>query len=179
VSSNQDGQAYALTVLTPIAPGREAELREYLEALSHDSSPLARVPRTHFARWVIVPDWVNDPSQRKDDHLGGQFLLFTSNFDGPLDGYLDDLCEALAAEAPLIWGRCIGCSAEATRAELKAYLLHNQIDTGFFFAAYPHANLERVKRSLRTREQMIGFVLRAQGMEPAELQRAFVEEFAG
>ena len=177
-SSNVDGQAYALMVLTPIAPGQEAELRAYLEGLDRDPSPLARVPRTHFARWVIVCDWVNDPSQRKDDRLGCQFLVFTSNFDGPLDSYLDELCDGLAAESQQIWGRCIGCPPDATREQLKAYLLHNQIDTGFFYSAYPQAPLERVRRALRTRETMIALVLRAQAMEPADLQRAFVTEVA-
>jgi hypothetical protein len=177
VSSNEAGQAYALTVLTPIAPGRVEELRQYLEQLPQDASPLAKLEGTHFARWVIVPDFAPEPKQPKEDHLTGPFLLFTSNFDGPLDGYLDELCLKLAAEASEIWGRCIGCPEPAAGAELKAYLLHNQIDTGFFVAAYPDATVGDVKRSLQTRDQVIRFATGAQGLDPPSLRSAFIEEF--
>lgn len=178
MSSNVAGQAFALTVLTPIAPGSEDALRTYLEKLHDAGSPLAKLPRTHFGRWVIVPDIVNDPKQPREDHLSCQYLLFTSNFDGPLDSYLDELCSRLAPEAREIWGRCVGCPATAAGPELKAYLLHNQIDTGYFVAAYPDATVSAVKRSLRTRERLIEFAVRAQAMEPSELQRSFREEFA-
>lgn len=178
MSGNVAGQAFALTVLTPIMPGSEDALRAYLEQLPRGGSPLAKLPRTHFGRWVIVPEIVNDPEQPSDDHLSCQYLLFTSNFDGSLDSYLDELCSRLAAEAREIWGRCVGCPATAAGAELKAYLLHNQIDTGFFVAAYPDATVTKVKDSLRTRERMIEFAVRAQAMEPSELQRSFREEFA-
>ncbi len=103
--SNTSGQATAFMALTPISPGAEPALRSYLEALPQDASPLARLAGTHFARWVILPDWVNDPGQSRQDHLGGPYLIFTSNFDGPLDPYLDELCAKLAAEAREIWGR--------------------------------------------------------------------------
>lgn len=176
VSSNVAGQAYALMVLTPIGPGLEDALRNYLEGLDQDASPLAKLPRTHFGRWVIVPDFVHDPEQPREDHLSCQYLVFTSNFDGPLNSYLDELCERLAPEAREIWGRCVGCPERAAGAELKAYLLHNQIDTGFFVAAYPNATVAKVKQSLRARERMIALAVRAQAMEPAELQRAFTEE---
>ncbi len=176
-SSNEAGQAYALMVLTPVIPGQEDALRAYLEGMSQDASPLAKLPRTHFGRWVILPDFVNDPSQPREDHLGSQYLIFTSNLDGPLESYLDELCERLAPEAAEIWGRCAGCPDPAEGAALKAYLLHNQIDTGFFVAAYPDATVAKVRDSLDQRRRMIGFAQRVQGMEPDALQRAFVEEF--
>jgi hypothetical protein len=175
--SNTSGQATAFMALTPIQPGSEAELRAYLEALPRDASPLARVSGTHFARWVILSDWVNDPSQPREDNLGGPYLIFTSNFDGPLDPYLDELCVKLAPEAREIWGRCVGCPSDATGAHLKAYLLHNKIDTGFFVAAYPHATVPQVKAAVAAREQLIAFAARAQEMRAEDLQRAFLEEF--
>jgi hypothetical protein len=175
--SNSSGQATAFMALTPIRSGEEAALRSYLEALPQDGSPLARLAGTHFARWVILEDWVNDPSQPRPDHLGTNYLIFTSNFDGPLDPYLDELSATLAAEAREIWGRCIGCPPEATGPQLKAYLLHNQINTGFFVAAYPHATVPQVKAALAAREQLIEFAVRTQGMGPDDLLRAFKDEF--
>jgi hypothetical protein len=175
--SNSSGQATAFMALTPIRLGEEPALRSYLEALPRDGSPLARLGGTHFARWVILHDWVNAPSQPRADHLASPYLIFTSNFDGPLDPYLDELCVKLAPEAHEIWGRCVGCPDDATGPQLKAYLLHNKIDTGFFVAAYPHATVPQVKAAVAAREQLIAFAVRAQQMDGEGLRRAFVEEF--
>ena len=175
--SNSSGQATAFMALTPIRPGEEKSLRAFLEGLPQAGSPLARLAGTHFARWVILEDWVNDPSQGRQDRLETDYLIFTSNFDGPLDPYLDELCVKLAAEAREIWGRCIGCPPEATGPQLKAYLLHNKIDTGFFVAAYPQATVPQVKAALAAREQLIAFAVRTQGMGPDDLSQAFRNEF--
>lgn len=177
-SPDTSGKACALMVLTPIRQGEEAHLRAYLEALDADGSPLACLGRTHFARWVVVPDLVAEPDQRHEDRLGCQYLVFTSCFDGPTDSYLDELCDRLRDEAREIWGRCAGLEEDATAAQLKAYLLHNRIRTGFFVAAYPEATADDVREALRTRERIAAFAVRAQELDDAQLQRAFVEEFA-
>lgn len=137
---------------------------------------MSRLTGTHFARWVILRDWVNDPAQPHDDHLGCAYLIFTSNFDGPLDPYLDELCAKLAPESEQIWGRCVGCPAGAAGAELKAYLLHNKIDTGFFVAAYPHSTVPQVKAALATRERLIALALAAPELTAEELKRRFEDE---
>jgi hypothetical protein len=176
LTSNVSGRMYALTVLTPIAPGREEGLRRYLEGL-HEERPLARVPGTHFGRWVIVPHFGVHPGPREPDASGGSYLLFSATFDGELDDYLDALCTDLADAAAQIWGACIGSPDPPGGAALEAYLRRNQIDTGLFFSAYPDASVERVRECLETRRRTIAFALRAQGMEPAALRSAFLEEF--
>jgi hypothetical protein len=179
-SANVSGQAYAFMAMTPVKPGEEQALASYLRGLrAAGPGPLERLPRTHLARFVIVPDFHNDRSwkQPKEEHLDVPYLIFTSNFDGDLDSYLDELCDELRAEAQEIWGRCIGCPEQAGGAALKRYLKHNQIDTGIFFAAYPDATTTTVKRSLRNRERMIEFARTSQGMEPAALQQRFLGEF--
>jgi hypothetical protein len=181
-SPNVSDQAYAFMAMTPIQPGEERPLADYLRALRDQGpSPLAKLPRTHIGRFVIVPDFHHDPTwkQRKEEHLDLNYLIFTTNHDGDLDSYLDELCEKLAPEAQEIWGRCVGCPQSAKGAELKKYLKHNQIDSGIFFAAYGQATVGRVKKVLREREQTIAFAIRAQGMEPEALQQAFLAEFGG
>ena len=175
---DRSGQAGALTVLTPIAPGAEPDLRAYLESLRAGPSPLARLPRTHFGRWVIVPDFVSD-GERGPDRLASPYLLFTACFDGPLDSYLDELCSALAPEAPAIWGRCAGAPQPPLGAALKAYLRAHQATTGFFVAAYPQATVGEVRRALAQREDVIAFARSVQALDPAQLQAAFHERLGG
>ncbi|HWH12947.1 MAG TPA: hypothetical protein VG165_17635 [Solirubrobacteraceae bacterium] len=174
--SNVSGQAYAFLAITPIVPGEERGLREKIDTFAR-TRPFARLPRTHFARLVILDDWVNDPSQPKQDHLKSRYLIFSTTFDGPRDTYLDALCQELAPEAKQIWGRCVGCPETARGAPLKRYLLHNQIDIGFFVAAYPHATVEQVRAGLDRRRQIAEFAIRTQVLAPGALRAAYRKEF--
>ncbi len=180
---NQTGQAYAFMAMTPIKPGEEDALADYLHGFRDKGrpSPLAKLSRTHLARFVIVPDFHTDKTwrQRREEHLDLRYLIFTSNLDGDIETYLDELCEKLASEAQEIWGRCVGCPPSPKGQVLKNYLKHNQINTGIFYAAYQDATVPRVKHCLHQRERMIDFAVRSQGLEPAALQQAFLHEFGG
>lgn len=179
-STNVFGGAYLLMVLTPIRPGEEDALRAYLEGLGAgdgERSPLVRLPRTHVGRWLILDDLPHDPAA-PHDHLDLQYLLFTSAFDGDVSSYLDELVVALAPEAGEIWGRCVGCPEPPVGADLKRYLRHNQLDAGFFFAAYSDSTVADVLRALDKRGRLAAFVLRTQGMPAAAVREQFVREFA-
>jgi hypothetical protein len=180
-SVNESGQAYGFLALTPVKPDEVDALRAYLEAMPRSvDSPLARSTRTHMARFVIITDFNNQPhyKQRKEEHLTVPWLAFSANADGGLDAYLDELCEVLGDEAAEIWGHCFGCPDPASGDALKAYLKHNQIDCGFFYSAYPDADVATVRASLEQRDKLMAFATRTQGMSPADLQQAFVAEFA-
>lgn len=177
-ANNISGQAYGFLAMTPIKSGEEDALRSYLNALpKRGDGSFEAVPGTHMARFVIVPDFTNDPTwkQRKEEHLAIRTLIFSSNLDGPIDVYLDGLAKGIAKHVPAIWGRCYGGPTDPK--DLKAYLEHNQIDCGFFYAAYGDATVKKVKDSLRQRERLVDFATRAQGLKPAALQKAFIAEF--
>jgi hypothetical protein len=176
-SPNIAGRTYSLMIWTPIQPGREDDLRAHLEGLDKDDSPLAKVPRTHVARWIVVPDMPVAPGTDLRDPLGTQFLLFTSNVDGDVDSYLRELVALIPDEAAQIWGHCIGCPQPAEGAALKAYLHRNQVDSGVAFAAYGNASVAQVRQALDKRAGLIDFVVRAQGMKPDQRRKAFLKEF--
>jgi hypothetical protein len=175
---NTCGQAYGLTVLTPILEGRESSLARYLDALgSGPESPLARVPGTHFARWVVIGDVVYEGPDQRRDHLRLGRLLFTSNFDGPVEPYLEALRIGLGEAADAIWGHCPGYPGSADAAAFAAFLRGHQIESSLFFAAYGDRTVQDVTGSLAVRRELIDFALRAQGIAAAELQSAFREAF--
>jgi hypothetical protein len=180
-SINESGQASGFLSMTAIKPGEVDELRAYLEGFrDRGERPLEKVPGTHMARFVIVEKFNCQPhyKQRRAETIACASLAFSSNLDGPIDRYLDRLCETFQPEAQEIWGHCVGSPANCEGKALKDYLKHNQIDCGFFYAAYGEATVEKVKASLDQRERMMDFATRAQGMDPAELQQAFQAEFA-
>lgn len=178
-ADNVCGQAYALTVLTPILDGHETELAAHLNGLpGGDRSPLAGVPGTHFARWVVIDDVVYEGAgQGEREHLQHPRLLFTSNFDGELEPYLEGMRTGLGDAADAIWSHCSGYPGHAAAGAFTTYMRRHKIDSSLFFAAYGDRRVQDVVRSLAARRRLIDFVLRAQGLPASDLQRAFGEEF--
>ena len=178
---NRSGQAYGFLAMTPIKPGEEDDAaRPTSRAFASAASGRFRsVPRTHMARFVIVDGLQQQAAykQRKEEHLAIPTLIFSSNLDGDLDSYLDELAEGIAPTRRRDLG-ALHRRPGGRRRALKDYLKHNQIDCGFFYAAYGQATVPKVKASLDQRERLMAFATRTQGMEPAELQQAFIEEFA-
>ncbi len=177
MSRNVSGQAYALTVLTPILDGHAAELTAHLEALPEgEESPLARVPGTHLGRWVVIDDVkFQGQGQRRRDRLQAARLLFTSNFDGDLDAYLEKLQTELGEDADAVWGHCRGYPGRG--AGFAPWLKAHQIEAALFFAAYGGHTLDQVRANLDKRARLIEFALEAQGLEPEQLKSRFLERF--
>ena len=178
MSHNVSGQAYALTVLTPIEHGREAALTAHLDSLGDgDASPLARVPGTHLARWVVIGQVKHQKGQRRRDALKAPRLLFTSNFDGSLNDYLEALRTGLAGDADAIWGNCTGYPGHQDAAGFAAWIRHHQIDAALFFGAYGEQTVEHVHANVAARTSLIEFALETRGLDPAALKARFVERF--
>jgi hypothetical protein len=179
VSRNVSGQAYALTVLTPILEGHEQQLVEHLDALGDgDSSPLARVPGTHIARWVVLPDVkYQGAGQRHRDKLKAPRLLFSSNFDGDVDTYLEGLRTGMAEEADAIWGHCRSYPGHGNAGTFRAYMRAHQLEAALFFAAYGEQTVADVHTNVAQRRRLIDFAIEAQGLEAAELKSRFEETF--
>jgi hypothetical protein len=172
------GQAQSLTVLTAIRPGQECALARHLNALEGGpASPLAGVPRTHFARWVVVGDVVYEGTGERD-HLELAQLLFTSNFDGTdLDSYLEELRTGLGVAADEIWSHCSGYPGSEDAAGFAAYMRKHHVESSLFFAAYGTRTVEDVTSSLALRNELIAFAMGSQGLPPADLQAAFERRF--
>ena len=176
---NTCGQAYGLTVMTPILEGHESALAHYLSTLGTGSaSPLANVLGTHFARWVVIGDVVYEGGRQRPEHLRVGRLLFTSNFDGLPEPYLEELRTGLGEVADQVWTHCAGYPGCADSGAFAAYMRSHQIESSLFFAAYGERTVADVKRSLATRRRVIDFAVRAQELAAIELQAAFRETFA-
>ncbi len=182
IMANTNGQAYGLTLLSPIKknpnrrPSHEAEIREILSRLGTGAdSPLAKVPTTHMARIVVIDDVFFQGHPAHEDHLKSKYLLFTSNFDGPLDAYLDLLGTEIPHVVNAIWSHCVNFpgAGVGNNQPFREYMKRCQLTTTFFFADYPDATVAQVLRALDTQRKFIEFMERTQGIPAAELQREF------
>ena len=178
MSRNVSGQAYALSVLTPILDGHADELRAHLEGLEEGAaSPLARVPGTHIARWVVIDDVIyQGAGQRKRDTLTPR-LLFSSNFDGEVGAYLEGLRTGMAGDADAIWSHCRGYPGHADGPAFAAWMHAHVLEAALFFAAYGGMTVDQVNSNLERRRRLLDLVLDGQGLPPAELKARFMEAF--
>jgi hypothetical protein len=137
---NQIGQAYGLTVLSPIKPNEVAAVRAFLDGIEDGKSPFAKIggaaPTVHTARWVVVEDVPKEGGHFHVDALASQYLLFDANLDTDargLDGFLDDMVRAMSDEIRALYSHCVGFTDVA---EFPGYIKKCQLETTFFFVDY-------------------------------------------
>ena len=117
---------------------------------------LARVQTIHFAFWAFLDD------KRR--------LVFTSNYDGGHEAYMDDFINKVAWGLNLAfshgvgWPRTRWLVARGARIEnkFKNYQRRHQLPTEVWYKAYPGLTLADLKRNQRIRE----------GLEPARVTDA-------
>ena len=161
--------ARELCVLTPLLPGQAGALAAALADLpAGEDSPLARVPGTHFARWVVAP------SLTRRRRLGPETacLVFAAEFDHPgATEYLQDACRRLPDEADRVWRHCAGYPG-VPDDRFVAWLLGHRVDPGFSINAFPAA-VGDVREALGLRTRLAAFAVSAHGLAPEDLRRAW------
>lgn len=194
--SNRFGQAYGLTLLSPIlcdadANGlpQEVSLRRELRELNAlPESPFAEVPTTHLARWVLIDDAPFEGARAEIDHLASKYLIFTSNFDAgtsdddtALGNYLELLRTKIPGTIESLYRHCIGFPGVKDAAAFQGYMKRCQVPTSFLFGAYKQDSVEAVLRALDAQRRMGEFVAAQQAKRspPAQLQQDFNAFMAG
>jgi hypothetical protein len=179
---NQNGSMYGLTILSPIiddekvTPSHDLQIRRYLATLATgEESPFALAPGTHLARLVVMDDVVFVGSPAIEEHLQSKYLVFESNCDGDLDSYLSGLANTVPQQLDAIWSHCVGYPGAANPSAFVAYMKACQIETTLYFAAVNDKSLPATLRALQTQRAVADFIADHQGMEPARLQREFLQ----
>jgi hypothetical protein len=92
---------------------------------------LARVGTIHFARWVVIEN--------------GRRVIFASNYDGPLESYMDDFINKVAFGLNLVFSNGVGypttnwllLDGAQREQQFKAFLRRRQQPTDVWYKAYP------------------------------------------
>ena len=178
--SNWFEQVYGLTVLTPILGGRltgaqhAAAIRAVLASQPGGAdSPFARVPMTHFARWVVIDDIPTLDAPATEDHLASNYLLFVAEFDGPLDPYLEFLVTAIPTLLEDVYSHCVAFPGVADVREFARYMKRCQVETTLLFGGYPNATVADVLHALRAQRALLDFSATAGEDSPTALRASF------
>jgi hypothetical protein len=165
---------YYLTALTPVADDPDSRLR-HLDALEKQleryretaTSPLARCPSLHMARFVIIDELPLQLGYTRREFLSRNYLLFAAEITGERDDFLDSLYEQAADFVVSIWKHCVGFPMElASRGGAGAYgsvyfrryIQRHEIPTMIPFAAFPDAQVTTIRSWLDTQTKLIEFV---------------------
>lgn len=178
---NRAGQAYGLTLLSPIIGGddthgraHDAGIRDALRQLGNGgASPFSDTGVTHLARWCVIDDLPFEGIPARVDRLASKYLLFTSCFDGDLEPYVERLRTGMPASLDAIYAHCVSYPGSRDAGLFYNYVRRCQVKTSFFFGAYPDASLEKVLRALEAQRQVARFIEDRQGAPPEQLQQAF------
>jgi len=181
-TANQNGSVYGLTLLCPILndeqanPSHDLQIRNYLAKLpTGEGSPFALGPGTHLTRLVVMDDVIYVGMPACEGHLRSKYLVFESNCDGDMEGYLRGLAETIPEHLDAIWGHCTGYPGASDFTKLLAYMKACQIETTFFFAAVNDKSVAETLEALQTQQAVAEFITSHQGMEAQQLQREFLD----
>jgi hypothetical protein len=128
-----------LTAIAPLKPGGADLLRMIFAGrkaaeAKGESSPIEQIESIHYARWVILD--------------GGTRLLFTSNFDGDLEGYLIEFAERDEGPLNLIFGNCVGWPGARPAGPFIQYVRDHMVPAEYYYSAYPRHTVKEIRRAL-------------------------------
>ena len=142
------------TALGPVKPGRFRRwlltvllvLIDYSCRHIFTRGHLARVQTIHFARWVFLDDKTR--------------VVFTSNYDGSHQGYMDDFINKVAWGLNLVFSNGIGwprtrwliLGGARNEQRFKYFQRRHQIPTQVWYKAYPGLSLADMQRNQRIRQ---------------------------
>ena len=179
---SKNGSVYGLTILSPIidddqaTPSHDLQIRKYLASLpTREDSPFSRAPGTHLARLVVMDDVIYVGMPACEEHLSSKYLVFESNLDGDLDGYLRGLADTIPEHLDAVWQHCIGYPGTGNLQAFIDYMKACQLETTFYFAAVNDKSVTETLRALQTQTAVADFIATHQGVDPATLQREFME----
>jgi len=177
---NTSGNAYGLTLLCPIINGSRDDksyaeiLRDHLEKLPGDGdSPMAKVPNTYLARFYILNDVYYEGYPAKEEHLKSKYLVFSSNFYGDRDRYLEGMWNAAEADVREIWKDCVAFDVVRNSQDFVNYAKKCQVDNNLFFNGSTDDSLAEQLKALYLKQELTRFAYANQGLNVEELQKKF------
>jgi hypothetical protein len=177
------GKATPLNVLTPIPPWLwfyrtwvlPFVFRVWVPLFSRGPGPLDKLAFIHFARWVLIP---HDrfphlaPEQPRED-LHYDYWLFCSNFNGTWGQYLDAFSDVISDKVNWLWLRSVKYPKARPLTPFLKYAAYNEIDTDYYYNAYPGASTRDILSALELHAQLQTFAAATVDLPPDDFQREY------
>jgi hypothetical protein len=145
--TNINGKTYAMNAVTPMPPWMTPILRLVFF--------VARMFQQHAER------------------LHYDYLLFFSNFNGTWNQYIDAFSAVLSSGLDAIWLWSKKFPGAVPVTPFKQYITRVQVDTDYYYTAYPHATTNDVKAAHRVQAAFDAFAVSSASLPPEHFARAY------
>jgi len=178
--SNIHGKAYAMNTVSPMKPWKTYILRLFFFIWRHYKplgDGLVQLSFIHFARLVIVPRcaFPRLSEQQPKDDLQYDYLFFFSNFNGTWNQYIDAFSAVLFFGLNNIWRWSEKFPGSVPVTPFKSFIVRGQVETDYYYTAYPHATTNDVKAAHRVQAALGDFARQMEGMPPAKFADAYLQ----
>jgi hypothetical protein len=172
-----EGRTRPLTVITPIKPGRTTQQRIIFEVLPRTpfgrSDKLLQLSFIQSARWSLITGLPYNGAQQEPERLRYDYLLFESNFNGPLDAYIEAFARVVPERMEQIWNSSFGFPKPRPVQPFLRYIQSNDFGADHFYSAYPNASNTEVLTGLRTQGLVTALSRHGRSGTPQEFRRRY------
>lgn len=174
------GKSVPMTVITPVTSWwRRLLARIILFVFKH--LPLDVVKKLafiHFARWILIPSKALprlDADQPQED-LSFDLYLFTTNFNGSWDQYIDAFgrINAVSKGLNMLWYTSAGFPGPWPMRLFKRYIHYFEYPLDLYYNAYPGASVRDIDVSLQLEKRLETFL---EATEPEMDDAAFSRSY--
>ena len=109
------------------------------------------------------------------EHLKSNYLVFSANFYGELEAWLEGMWKAIEPEIRELLQYCFGFENVRDSASFIAYIKKCQVETTFFFNGSTDEPLAVQLKNLYLKQEFSKFVYANQGNSPETIQANFQE----
>lgn len=174
---NIDGKAYGFTAITPMKRWKTPFLRVFLWLVPILAKPLPQrllgwIPIVsaqhkltelsfiHFARWSIIRHdfWPQLAPTQPKDTTRYDYLVFFSNFNGTWEQYIDAFSAIIPGGMQMIWRWSEQFPGSRPITPFLAYIRRVQLDTMYYYGAYPGASATDVRQALKLQREVDAFI---------------------
>lgn len=175
--SNIAGKAYAMNVVTPVKPywtWLQRLIFMAARAFPNSLKGLLHLSIIHFACWVIIKrkQWPVF-GRRARTPPGNDYVLFISNFNGTWDQYIDAFSDGIPSGLDLLWYASTKYPHSIPISPFKGYIVHNQIDTDYYYNATPGSAQRDIKAALRVMAALRDLQAKHGSASPSDFAAAY------
>jgi hypothetical protein len=172
---NIEGQATAITVLTPVKRTGPMILRLVFWAARNITQTLEKLEKLsfiHFARWAVIKRF---PDENGGERLNHSYLIFESNFNGAWEQYIDAFSEVVPLRMKAIWGTSFGFPGPLPVEAFKAYIRQNEFVANHYYSAYAGATTTEIISAGRIEPALQELKAAADTIDAQSFEAAFGE----
>ncbi|HSU15042.1 Dyp-type peroxidase [Longimicrobium sp.] len=176
-SAAKDGRTSqsSLLVMPRIKSGHMKDLLELLDRIARPESedievnpiiPFARLRTVHFMRILVhqpspskdAPIPVYDGKPQADGPEIPAKLLFSTDFDGPLEAHFDELLREAGPGLDQVFGHCEEWPGHADRRAAHAFFMRHRIASNTFYTGTMHRSVDQIRREAHLRDRVEAFL---------------------